>query len=240
MYISLQHLFSGSKILYINSKSEVTMLEKNITMIGAGKMATILSTYFAKAGHNIFIGARDPDKASQLAKKISNGVQGGPIDAAVQHGTIVFIAIPYLEIQDTLKLTGSLNGKIVVDISNPLKSDFSGLLIGGDTSAAEELEKKLPEAKIVKAFNSSFATVLERGPEYGANRAQVFYAGDDESAKQEVAELIETTGFDSMNVGPLSSARYLEQLTVLVIKADNHLESPVQITPVMLARPSLT
>ena len=216
------------------------MLEKNITMIGAGKMATILSTYFAKAGHKVFIGARESDKASQLAINIGNGIQGGSIEDAVQHGNIIYIAVPYLEIQEILKLTGSLKGKIVVDISNPLKADFSGILIGGETSAAEELAKSLPEATVVKAFNTLFATVLERGPEFGANRAQIFYAGDDESAKQEIAELIETTGFDAMNVGPLSSARYLEQLTLLVIKADNHLKSSVQITPVLLARPSIS
>lgn len=216
------------------------MLEKKIAMIGAGKMANILSQYFAKAGHKIFIGAREADKAIALANKIGNGVQGGSIDDAVQHGSIVFIAVPYLQIRDTIKLTGSLEGKTVVDIANPLKPDFSGLLISGDTSAAEELAKLLPAAKVVKAFNSLFATVLERGPEFGTNRAQIFYAGDDQSAKQDVAELIEATGFEPFDVGMLSSARYLEQLTALVLQADNHLKNPLQITPGMLARPSLS
>lgn len=216
------------------------MKNKKITMIGAGKMAKILSQYFAKAGHKVHIGAREPEKAIQLANKIGNDVQGGSIDEAIKHGNIVFIAVPYLQIQDTTKLTGSLSGKIVVDISNPLKADFNGLLLGGDTSGAEELAKTLPKAKVVKAFNSIFATVLERGPEYGNNRAQVFYAGDDETAKQEVAELIEATGFEPMDTGPLSSARYLEQLTMLVLKADKHLKTPGQITPIMLKRPSIS
>ena len=204
------------------------------------KWQTILSQYFAKPGHKVYIGAREEEKAIQLANKIGHGVEGGSIGEAIQHGEIVFIAVPYLQIKDTVKLTGPLAGKTVVDMSNPLKPDFSGLLIGGETSAGEELAKILPNAKVIKAFNCLFATVLERGPEYGNNRAQVFYAGDDENAKQEVAELIEATGFEPLDTGALSSARFLEQMTALVIQADNHLKEPVQITPVMLARPSIS
>jgi len=214
------------------------MSKKDIVMIGAGKMATILSQYFSQAGYRIHIGARESDRAQQLAGKIGHNAHGSSIEKAIQQGDIVFLAVPYLQIQDTLKLTGPLNGKIVVDISNPFKPNFSGLLIGGDTSAAEELAKSLPKAKVVKAFNSVFATVLERGPEYENHRAQVFYAGDDVAAKQVVAELIETTGFEAVDTGPLFSARFLEPLSALVIQTDNHLKNSVQITPVMLARPS--
>lgn len=212
------------------------MTGKNISMIGAGKMARILSGYFAKAGHNVRIGAREPEDATQLAKTISHGVQGGSIDAAVQHGDFIFFAVPYLQIQDLIQLTGPLDGKTVVDISNPLNPDFNGLLTNGTESAAEILAKSLPGATVVKAFNSVFATTLERGPKFAENRAQIFYAGDDDSAKQEVVELIEATGFEPVDAGPLSNARFLEALTVLVIQIDNHFPKPMQISPMMLAR----
>jgi len=215
------------------------MSSKNIAIIGAGKMAGILSNYFATAGHKVHIGAREKNKARQLANEIGQGVLGGSIDDAIQHGDIVLFAIPYLEIQNTVNLTGPLNGKIVVDMSNPLKPDFSGLLIGGDTSAGEELARALPKAKVVKAFNCVFATTLERGAEFGEMRAQIFYAGDDKDAKQAVAELIETTGFEPIDTGDLISARFMEQLTMLVLQIDNNLKAPVQITPAMLARPSI-
>lgn len=215
------------------------MKKHNIAMIGAGRMATILSRYFAKDGHQVYIGARELAKARQLADTIGQDVKSGTIDEAVQHGDVIFLAVPYLQIQDTLKLTGPLTGKIVVDMSNPFKPDFSGLLLGGDTSAGEDLAKRLPGSRVIKAFNSLFATVLERGPDYGEQRAQVFYAGDDETAKRSLADLINSTGFEAVDTGPLSSARFLEQLSVLVIRTDNHLKEPVQITPVMLARPSL-
>jgi len=214
------------------------MTKKNVSMIGAGKMARILSRYFSAAGHKVFIGAREPENARQLAASIGHDTQGGDIAAAVQHADIVFLAVPYLQITDSIALTGPLTDKIVVDISNPFKPDFSGLLVGGDTSAAEELARKLPTAKVVKAFNTVFATVLERGADYGPLRAQVLYAGDDETAKQEVSELIEATGFEPIDAGKLFSARFMEPLSALVIQTDNHLKTPVQITLVMLARPS--
>lgn len=216
------------------------MPTKKIAIIGAGTMANILTQYFIKAGHIVQIGTREIQKAIQLADKIGQGVQGGTIDEAIKHGDIIFFAVPYLQIQDTVKQTGQLPGKIVVDISNPLKPDFSGLLVGGETSAGEQLAKSLPGSKVVKAFNMLFATVLERGPEYSNGRAQIFYAGDDENAKQEIVELIEATGFEPIDVGSLSSARFMEQLTALVIQVDKQLKSDVQITPAILARPSLS
>lgn len=212
------------------------MSKHTIAMIGTGKMASILSRYFAKAGYLVYIGSREPEKAVLLANKTGYGTQGGSIADCLQHANIVFLAVPYLQIKGLISLTGSLSGKTVVDMSNPLKPDFSGLLIGGNTSAGEELAKALPEAKIVKAFNCLFATVLERGPDYAQNLAQIFYAGDDEPAKQTIAQLIKATGFEPIDTGRLISARFLEQLTALVIQTDNHLKIPVQITPAILAR----
>lgn len=216
------------------------MSKKTISMLGTGNMATILSRYFAKAGYPVFIGSREPEKAALLASKIGYGTQGGSIADSTQHAEVVFFAVPYLQTQELVNLTGSLTGKIVVDMSNPFKPDFSGLLIGGDTSAGEELAKALPKAKIVKAFSSVFATVLERGPDYGPNLAQVFYAGDDETAKQTIVQLIEATGFEPMDAGKLLSARFLEQLSVFLIQTDNHLKTPVQITLAILARPKIS
>jgi len=144
------------------------MKQKNISMIGAGKMAAILSRYFAIAGHSVHIGTRDTEKAAQLALEIGCGVHSGSIEKAVQQGDIVFLAVPYLQIPQALEHAGSLSGKIVVDISNPLNADYSGLLPGMDISGAEELAKVLPDAKVVKAFNCIYATVLEGGPEYGS------------------------------------------------------------------------
>jgi 8-hydroxy-5-deazaflavin:NADPH oxidoreductase len=215
------------------------MKVKNIAIIGTGKMSRILSNYFATAGHRIWIGSRNPDKAIELASNIGHGVKGMEIDNAVQHGDIIFIAVPYLDISAVLKLTGPLKGKTVVDMSNPFKPDFSGLLVGGDTSAAEEIANAIPEAFVVKAFNTVFATVLERGPKYEGKCAQIFYAGDDDVAKKEVSELIGSTGFEAIDTGKLISARFLEPLSALLIQADNSLKSPAQITLAMLSRPQM-
>ena len=104
------------------------------------------------------------------------------------------------------------------DISNPLTSDYMGLTIGHSTSAAEEIAKAVPGAHVVKAFNTVFAQVLQEGPEFAdGNVVPVFYAGDDPAAKNQVKELIESTGFAAVDAGPLRNARYLEPLAGLNI-----------------------
>lgn len=104
----------------------------------------------------------------------------------------------------------------VIEISNPLKPDMSGLAIGHTTSAAEEIAGGTPGAKVVKAFNTVFAHVLG-GQDTAAEQVQVFYAGEDDAAKASVRSLIESMGFEPIDAGPLSNARYLEPLGMLNI-----------------------
>ena len=99
---------------------------------------------------------------------------------------------------------------IVIDITNPLAADFSGLTIGHSTSAAEEIQKNAPAARIVKAFNTVFASVLQNDGKAGGQPATVFVAGDDEDALNAVANIARSAGFRSVNAGGLASARYLE------------------------------
>jgi predicted dinucleotide-binding enzyme len=112
---------------------------------------------------------------------------------------------------------GDLTGKIVVDISNPLKPDMSGLAVGHTTSAGEEVAAKLPGAKVVKAFNTVFAQALQEGPIFGSAKGQVFYAGDDAGAKDKVKDLIASLGFEAVDAGPLANSRYLEPIGMLNI-----------------------
>ena len=95
---------------------------------------------------------------------------------------------------------------------------MSGLAIGQTTSAAEEIAKAFSGAKVVKAFNTIFAQVLNEGADFGGGRrAAVFYAGDDEEAKRSVRTLIESMGFEATDAGPLRNARYLEPMGMLNI-----------------------
>ncbi len=131
---------------------------------------------------------------------------------------LIIAASPAGSQVEALRTVGDLKGKVVIAIANPLKSDFSGLSVGFTTSFAEELEKAIPEAKIVKAFNTVFAQVLSEGPDFGGGlRAAAFYCGDDEGAKKTVHALIESIGFEAIDAGPLKNARNLEPMGMLNI-----------------------
>jgi predicted dinucleotide-binding enzyme len=110
---------------------------------------------------------------------------------------------------------GDVTGKTIVDISNSVTPDYSGLALGFTTSAAEEIQEAVPTAKVVKAFNTTFAQVLGAAPD--RTRAQVLDAGGDAGAKAAVRALIEIAGFEAVDAGPLANARLLEPLGMLNI-----------------------
>lgn len=188
----------------------------NIAVIGAGNMGAGLARLFASSGHQVVIGARQPEKAAALAAEIGSQVQGGGIAAAVKLADIVVLALPYGAAAEALKEAGDLSGKVVVDISNPLKPDFSGLVIGHTTSAAEEIQALVGKAVVVKAFNTVFAQLLPREAR-AARPLQVFVAADDAAAKTKVTELAASAGFEPVDAGPLGNARYLEPIGMMNI-----------------------
>jgi predicted dinucleotide-binding enzyme len=107
----------------------------------------------------------------------------------------------------------------VIDCTNPIKKDLSDLAVGHVTSAAEEIAKRIPGARVVKAFNTVFADVYHSDSRlFGTRKATMFYCGDDNEAKHIVSKLIIDTGFESCDAGALKNARYLEPLAMLMIQ----------------------
>jgi 8-hydroxy-5-deazaflavin:NADPH oxidoreductase len=137
-------------------------------------------------------------------------VHAVPTGQVADGAEVLVVATPYGAAAEALREAGDLDGKTVIDITNPLTDDMSGLTVGFDSSAAEEIQEAVPGARVVKAFNTVFAQVL--GDEGAAQNVQVFYAGDDDGAKQTVRTLIEGAGFEAVDAGPLSNARYLEPM----------------------------
>lgn len=189
----------------------------NISIIGAGNMAKGLAARFAEAGHSVTIASRDGARAEAAARELGNGVSSVPIATAAQAADIVVLAVPYDAAGDVIEAGGGFAGKVVVDITNPMKADFSGLSIGHTTSAAEEIQKRAPQAKVVKAFNTIFAQVLQNGGQAGEQPATVFVAGDDKAARAAVVGLARSAGFETLETGALTSARYLEPVAALNI-----------------------
>ena len=144
---------------------------------------------------------------------------------------VTFLAIPYDAAADVLSEAGGFDGQIVVDVTNPMKADFSGLAIGHSTSAAEEIQKKAPGAKVVKAFNTVFASVLANGGKAGGKASTVFVAGDDEEARKQVAALARSAGFATVETGGLASARLLEPVAALNIALGYGLGHGTDIAP---------
>ncbi len=186
-----------------------------ISILGTGNVGRSLAKPWAEKGHEIVFGSRDPEKAQEIAESIGKNVSSATYAEAAKWGEIVVLAVTYTAAEDVLKATGDLTGKILVDCTNPLAPDLSGLLIGLNTSAAEEIAK-LTEAKVVKAFNSMGVGNIAN-LQFGSEIASTFICSDDEEAKSVVKSLGEDIGFDVVDTGPLSNARLLEPLALLWI-----------------------
>lgn len=188
-----------------------------VTVIGAGNMGSAFVKQLTRAGHQVRVTARDAGKAAQVAEA-HTGAQAVPAAGAADGVDAIVLATGYGDAVAALQGVGSLAGKVVVDITNPLTADYMGLTIGHGSSAAEEIAKALPSAEVVKAFNTVFAQVLAEGPDFGNGRqVEVFVASDSERAKQTARALAESIGFAVVDAGPLKNARYLEPVAGLNI-----------------------
>ncbi|MCB0853415.1 MAG: NAD(P)-binding domain-containing protein [Bacteroidetes bacterium] len=206
-------------------------------IIGTGNIGIALGKALTKKGFRVMFGSRSVAKANQAAGEMEHNADGGTIANAVHFGEIVFLAVPYKSIEEVLRNSDSFNGKIVVDCTNPvIFGEYPELAIGHTTSAAEQIAKMIPEAKVVKAFNTAFSNHIANGPYFGPNDGSMFFCGDDAQAKAAVAKVIEATGFEPVDCGPLSSARMLEPMAVLIIRLGNNMGMGNEIAFKLLTR----
>jgi NADPH-dependent F420 reductase len=183
-----------------------------VAIIGAGNVGKALATSITRAGHDVTLTGKNRERAAETAREIGASTADGNA-AAVADADLVILAVPFVGAADevTDDIRDGVAGKTVIDVTNPLKPDYSGLAT--DTSAAEEFQKLLPGASVIKAFNTIFA----------ANQAAPtrdidgFVAGDDDKAKQTVISLVESMGFTPLDVGPLRAARFLEGMAYINI-----------------------
>jgi predicted dinucleotide-binding enzyme len=191
----------------------------NITIIGAGNMARGIATRLVEGGHAVALVDRDWQKATALAADLGKGkatvAAVGPDKAFTS--PVVVLALPYAAaLEFAAANAGKLAGRIVVDITNPLNASYDGLVTAPGTSAAEEIARRLPQSRVVKAFNTTFAGTLIGG-EVDGHPLDVFVAGDDADAKQTVTGLITDGRLRAIDAGGLGRARELEGLGLLGI-----------------------
>ena len=189
-----------------------------IAIVGTGSVGSALGTRWSKAGHAVTFGSRHPEseKVLELLEECAPGTKAVGPRQSIAGADVVLLAVPWPATRQTLADLGDLGGRVLIDCSNPLTADFSGIELGHSTSAAEEIARWAPSARVVKAFNSASAKVMH-DPKFGDHRAAMFYCGDDPAAKDLVKQLVVTLDFDPVDAGPLASARYLEPLAMLYI-----------------------
>jgi 8-hydroxy-5-deazaflavin:NADPH oxidoreductase len=186
-----------------------------IAILGAGNVGSAVARAAAKAGHQVVLSARSRDNAQVVAAEVG-GTAAESNRQAVADADIVVFAIPYGAVDDVVaEIAPAARGKVVIDATNPIRADFSGLAVS-ERSAAEEIQQKLPDASVVKAFNTVFAA-NQASPTSDGTALDGFYAGDDEQAKQQVAQFLAAIGYRPVDAGPLSAARALEHMAFLNI-----------------------
>lgn len=190
-----------------------------IAIIGAGNVGGALGRGWAPKGHDITFGVRDlaNPKIKPLLEATGGRAKVASVREAAADAEAVVLAVPWAAAKDAIAAAGNLTGKIVVDCTNPLTADLTGLAIGQTSSAAEEIGRWAKEARVVKAFNMTGAGNY-LNPLFGGQAASMFICGDDAAAKGTVSTLAADLGFEVIDAGPLSSGRLLEPLALLWVR----------------------
>ena len=199
-----------------------------IAIIGLGNMGKGLARRLAGKA-DLFLASRAFNAATAFAATLPGGATVLDQDAAIARVDIVVLALPF-DAAVAAAANPALAGKVVVDITNPVKADFSGLTIGHTTSAAEQIQAAAPTAKIVKAFNTIFAEVLDLPTSQTAD-VPIFVAGNDEAAVAAVVDIAQLAGFATETAGGLDAARLLEPLGMLNIRFGYGLGHGTAIAP---------
>jgi len=190
-----------------------------IGIIGSGSVAQVLGSGFLSKGHEVMLGTRDASKLGAWLTEAGKGASVGSFEEAAKFGEIVFLSVPGTALESAIELAGhkNLSGKTVIDITNPM--DFSQgtpprftATVGN--SLGEKVQRLLPDANVVKAFNSIGVAVMT-DPDFNGEKATHFIAGDSDEAKAEATRLIREFGWEVTDVGGIDQAFFLEALASL-------------------------
>lgn len=198
---------------------------QTIAIIGAsGSMGAAISKSLAKGNYRLLLCANDLGKVQTVAKDIKSSQPAASVEAvdcsvdASWEADIIIVAVPYAAEKEVAeKIKEVANQKIVISIANPLNETYDGVVTAPDTSAAEELQKLVPNAKVIKAFNTTFAADFAN-PVINGKQADAFIAGNDAEALETVSELVSTAGFNPIVAGDLAVSGTLERMQLLLIQ----------------------
>jgi 8-hydroxy-5-deazaflavin:NADPH oxidoreductase len=202
-----------------SSFARIKELEKmDIAVLGTGRVGGALGPRWASKGHRVVYGVQDADSEEVRRVLERTGPQAAAVSVseAAASSSVILLAIPWNVTRQVVESLGPLDGKILLDCINPMKPDFSGLILGAAPSAAEEIAAWAPNAHVIKAFNTVGDAVMT-DPRFADQQASMFYCGDDEAAKAVVRQLTLDVDLEPVDAGPLKNACYLESLAMLYI-----------------------
>ena len=183
-----------------------------IAVIGTGNVGAALGRRWTAAGHEVVYGARDPRKPTTVSGPVAT------VREAASGAAVVLLAVPWTGASDALAAAGDLTGKVLLDATNPLTADLSGLTHGTTTSGGEEVARLAAGARVVKIFNTTGAGNMA-APVYGTRACTMLYCGDDAAAKTLAAKLAADVGFEPVEVpGGIAASRLLEPFALTWIR----------------------
>lgn len=191
-----------------------------VSIIGTGNMAKGIATRALAGGHTIELHSRDIEKGTALANELGDNAKAVEVGSAL--GDLVVLAVPYDAINEIAGHYDNFAGKTVIDITNPVDFNTFQLIPAAGTSGAEEIAKSLPSARVVKAFNTTFAGTLASG-EVAGQPLDVFIAGDDAEAKASVSQLVRDGGMRPVDTGALANSRHLEGFQLIHMTTQDQL-----------------
>ncbi|MFI5414352.1 MAG: NADPH-dependent F420 reductase [Candidatus Lutacidiplasmatales archaeon] len=192
-----------------------------VGILGSGDVAQKLGAGFVASGYEVRLGSRHPgsEKLDAWKKAAGPTAETGTFEQAAQFGDLLVLATLWTGTENALKLAGHghFAGKVVIDVTNPLMFHPAGmpsLALGNTDSGGEQVQRWLPHSRVVKAFNSAGNAHMFR-PDFPGGPPDMFYCGNDESAKSTVRGILEKFGWNPVDAGGLESARFLEPLCLL-------------------------
>jgi predicted dinucleotide-binding enzyme len=192
-----------------------------IGVLGSGDVGKALARGFVARGHEVMISSREPEKLRDFVDEQNDRAKAGTFEDAARFGEVVVIATLFSGTKQAIDRAGSANfaGKTVIDCTNPLKFEegkMPELSIGFDNSAGEEVQRWLPGAKVVKAFNI-IGNQFMVDPKFPSGPPTMFIAGNDADAKKTVTQLIESLGWQGAvsDLGGIEESRYLEPMCIV-------------------------
>jgi len=183
----------------------------HIAIIGAGNVGKALAKALTQRGETVVFGVKEPSKYQSVAEEI--GVPAVTVTQAVEQAQVVVLAVPYAASESIARSIPDWQGKILVDATNPLAPNLTGLSVGTQDSGSERIARHANNARVVKAFNTTGAENMMNS-HYPSGQVFMPVCGDDASARQQVMALATLLGFDAVDMGSLQSARYLEPLAM--------------------------